>query len=273
MTETLPVVGAAMTVEWLDTYRDWLIADQRDLEIQDFINPYILDGDWQSVVADAKAKLNGYEGRMGLHAPFINLPLDALDAKIRTVVIERHLQTLDIAAELGATHLVVHSPLAFLGMPTSLTKPMVGPVSLFEVVHQTMEPIVKRAAEVGCTLVIETIFDKLPLLWVELARSFGSEFVRLSVDVGHAYINHFEGAPPPDYWVREAGALLGHLHLQDTDGYSDRHWSIGRGKVDWHSLFAEIAALEQKPRLILELNDAGDIPASVEWLTQNGLAR
>ncbi len=273
MTETLPIVGAAMTVEWLDTYREWLIADQRDLELQDFANPYTLDGDWQRVVSEAKTRLDGYQGRLGLHAPFFNLPLAALDAKIRAVVVERHLQTLDIAGELGATHLVVHSPLAFLGMPGSLSQPMMGPVSLYQVIQETMAPIVQRAAEVNCTLVIENIYDQLPLLWVEMAKYFESEFVRLSVDVGHAYINHFRGAPPPDYWVREAGALLGHLHLQDTDGYTDRHWSLGRGKVDWHGVFAEIAKLEQQPRLILELRDFAEIPASAAWLREHGLAR
>jgi len=273
MTKTLPIVGAAMTVEWLDTYRDWLIADQRDLEIQDFANPYILDGDWQSVVEEAKSKLDGYEGRLGIHAPFYNLPLAAIDAKIREIVIQRHVHSLDIAGELGATHMVIHSPLAFLGMPSSLTQPMMGPVPLFQVIHETMEPIVERAAAVNCTLVIETIFDQLPQLWVDLAKSFDSKFVRLSVDVGHAYINHFRGAAPPDYWVQEAGSLLGHLHLQDTDGYTDRHWSLGQGKVDWHSVFAAVARLEHKPRLILELNNHADIPASAAWLADNGLAR
>src|SRR6478752_6740707 len=103
MSNELPTIGAAMMVADLEQHRDWLIDGQRDLEIQDFFDPAVLDGDWQGRVAQAKKLLNGYEGRLGIHGPFYNLPLDARDPAIRDVVRKRLEQALGVCESLGAT--------------------------------------------------------------------------------------------------------------------------------------------------------------------------
>jgi len=274
MSNTLPVVGAAMPSTALDAHLEWLLADQRDLEIQDFAAPYVLESDnLANHIAEIRSKLDGYRGRMGIHAPFWNLSLAAYDPKIRTVVQERLQQALDIAAQLGATHMVIHSPLAFLGHPRSISQPMIGSDILFEVVHATLQPVVQKAEQHACMLVIENIYDQYPTMLSELVQSFESDCVRQSLDTGHAYINYRLGAPPPDYFVQEAGSLLAHVHLQDTDGFTDRHWAIGEGRIDWHELFRAFAQLESQPRLILELHDYTKIPKSMAWLTEQGIAR
>ena len=66
----LPLLGAAMPLDTLDSLRDWILADHRDLELQDFIDADVLNGDWQPQVARARALLDGYEGRLGIHGPF-----------------------------------------------------------------------------------------------------------------------------------------------------------------------------------------------------------
>src|SRR5690606_39690518 len=53
---------------------------------------------------------------------------------------------------------------------------------LVERVHATMGKVVKRAEGMGCTFVIETIEYKDPRSWVELARSFNSPAMALSID-------------------------------------------------------------------------------------------
>lgn len=275
MTKPLPYIGAAMASDQLDTFSDWLIENQRDLELQDFISPFLLDDRTRldEKIKLIKSQLDGYDGRMGIHAPFINIPMGAWDPRIRMVVQERFKQALDVCAQIGATHMVVHSPLEFLGAPDSISQPMMGKTPLFELIHETMDDIVKQAESIKCMLVIENIFDKYPLLLTELVKSFKSDCVRQSLDTGHAYINYREGAPPPDYYVREAGQMLAHIHLQDTDGYSDRHWSIGDGKIDWKSLFDEIAVQGANPRLILELRNTDNIFRAAQWLSDHGLAQ
>jgi sugar phosphate isomerase/epimerase len=73
--------------------------------------------------------------------------------------------------------------------------------------------------------------------------------------------------------VREAGALLGHMHLQDTDGHQDRHWAPGDGGINWYALFEAIGELESPPRMVLELRDHMNIARGAEFLVRSGLAQ
>ena len=111
----------------------------------------------------------------------------------------------------------------------------------------------------------------LPLL--TLVRSFDSPFVQLSLDTGHALIMHHCGGPTPDQWVYEAGATVGHLHLQDVDGQLDRHWPPGMGNVKWAALFEALSTLDHLPRLLLELKDAHKMPQAMHYLGKLGLAQ
>ncbi len=274
MTEqTLPTIGAALQIKNLAHYRDWLIAEQRDLEIQDACVPDVLDGNWQPLVAQVRDTLTGYQGRMGVHGPFMSLHLLAIDPKIRAVVSERMLQALEFGAALGATHMVIHSPYLFFGTPFLAGAASNRSFDDIGIVHATLEATVKRASEIGCTLVIENITDSNPAALLELIRSFDSAHVRMSLDTGHAAITQQRGGPTPDQWVREAGALLAHLHIQDSDGHYDRHWVPGDGSIGWYALFEALATLKHQPRLLLELRDQTKIIRGYEWLRDHGFVR
>jgi sugar phosphate isomerase/epimerase len=96
----------------------------------------------------------------------------------------------------------------------------------------------------------------------------------VSVDTGHAHYAHVStGAPPVDVFVRAAGARLAHVHLQDADGYADRHWAIGEGTIRWAEVFRALAESPGAPRLVLELADKGGIAASMAHLEAAGLGR
>lgn len=264
------IAGAALPVSRLEEFRDWLIDGQRDLEIQDAFRPEVLDGDWRSLARQAREALKGYSGRLGIHGPFDGLPLSTTDPKVREVVTSRLLQGLNFAEAVGATHMVVHSPWLNLGHPFIPHSPYYERNDIIGRVQQTLAPAVKRAEQIECSLVIENIFDQHPAPWVELIESFDSSFVRASIDVGHAYIMHRAGGASPDAFVRAAGPLLEHLHLQDTDGLSDRHWRPGVGNINWFALFDALNTLDHNPRLILELHDHDEIHAGALWLYDNG---
>jgi sugar phosphate isomerase/epimerase len=129
---------------------------------------------------------------------------------------------------------------------------------------------VKRAEQIGCTIVIENIFDTSPALWLDLIRSFNSPHVRASIDVGHAYIMHKMGGAPPDAFVRAAGDLLAHVHVQDTDGLSDRHWCPGDGHINWFALFDALSSVTSTPRLVLELHDYAQVQRGAAFLADHG---
>jgi sugar phosphate isomerase/epimerase len=270
-------IGAALMVAHLPTYRDWLIEGQRDLEVQDFLRPEVLLGDWRALVAEARAHLDGFEGRLGIHGPFYDLSLDMADAEIAPIVARRFVTGVDAAAALGATQMVIHSPFTtwdwfnFGDNPRSGNRPSAFEAKMDRVLA-LLAPAVARAEAEGVTLVIENIEDIEPGFRRELATRFASDAVRLSIDTGHAHYAHCAtGAPPVDYFVTDAGAMLAHVHLQDADGFADRHWPPGRGTVNWHAVFRAIAALPQRPHLVLELRDAADIPAAMAYLEREGL--
>ena len=123
-----------------------------------------------------------------------------------------------------------------------------------ELVHETLREVVKRSEDEGA--VIENADDKDPRDRVALARSFDSLAVKVSLDTGHAHYAHgATGAPAVDHNVRAAGAMLSRVHLQDSDGFADRRWRIGRGSIMWRSDFGALAELPDMPRLLLELKE------------------
>jgi sugar phosphate isomerase/epimerase len=273
MIRPLPTLGAAMPSQLLPELHDWLLEGQRDLEIQDAIRPELLDGDWRNLARRIRDMLDGYTGRMGIHGPFLGLTLLGYDPKIRAVVVERLKQGLAFAAEIGATHMVLHSPFIFFGANVFLPHaPAFRQQEDIDLIHATLDEVLPIAAQANVMLVIETIQDTNPGPLLALVRSFESDHVRMSLDTGHAFINHRAGGPPPDQWVREAGPLLGHVHLQDTDGNVDRHWAPGEGNLNWYALFEALAELEHNPRLILELREPRKVRQAAEYLKGRGLA-
>ena len=145
---------------------------------------------------------------------------------------------------------------------------------LFELVHLTLKSVVSRAEQIGCELVIENIQDINPNDRLELAQSFDSSSVFVSIDTGHAhYAHHSTGAPPVDAFVINAGNYLRHVHLQDADGFADRHWLPGEGTVNWRAVFRALENLTSNPRLIIEVKDQTNLMRGVKYLCDLGLAQ
>ena len=270
---TIPVIGAALGINDLVTYRDWILEKQRDLELQSFHEASVLDGDWMSVYEQCRPHLEAYTGRLGIHGPFWGFGLASKDPAIREVVSRRIEQGLDVCEALRATQMVIHSPFTTWDY-NNFDNNHNALEAVIENAHATIGRAVKRAENQGVTLVVENIEDIDPTHRRMLMQSFESSAIRLSIDTGHAQYAHCSnGAPPVDYYVKSAGEWLEHVHLQDADGYADRHWQIGEGTIRWHSVFRALSHLQVKPRLILELRDKAGIPASMQYLEREGLGQ
>lgn len=271
----LPLVGAAMPVDVLETLQDFIVNEHRDLELQDFCVPGALDADWKPIADRAKELLSGYRGRLGIHGPFWGLHIASPDKEIQKVVTRRMMQGLDVCEHLSATQMVIHSPYITWDYNNLDNAPdRQAYQSVLDHAHSTMDEVVRRAEQIGVTMVVENIMDKDPDIRRILAEDFNSSAMAVSIDTGHAhYACGSTGAPPVDYFVRRAGNSLQHIHLQDADGYADRHWNIGEGNISWHAVFRALGELTSKPRLILELREKTGILPSVEWLRNHNLAR
>ena len=272
MTE-LPVIGAALGPRDLPRFLPWLSERDRDLELQGFDDPEVMDGDWRALVAETRAALSGWNGRLGMHGPFAGLVLDARDPEARKLAARRIDRALDIAAALELRQMVLHSPFTLWKHQNLDTLPGARE-GMTARVQDTLGAAVARAEALGVTLVLENIEDVDPRDRAALAASFGSEAVKLSIDTGHAHFSHGStGAPPVDVFVSLAGERLDHIHLQDADGHADRHWRIGQGTIRWPAVFKALRETGAAPHLVLELRDVDDIMPSYEWLTARGLAQ
>ncbi|MDX2484100.1 MAG: sugar phosphate isomerase/epimerase family protein [Pseudodonghicola sp.] len=272
---SLPLLGVAIPTATLETLQDFVLAENRDLEIQDFVDGDLLNGDWKSVADRTRNLLTGYTGRLGIHGPFWGLSIANPDADMRALNRQKHLQGIEVCEHLGATQMVIHSPYTTWSYNNLDNAPERKEYTrLLENCHDTMDAVVKRAEDCGVTMVIENIEDIDPDIRCALADSFNSPAMAVSIDTGHAHYAHgTNGAAPVDYYVRRAGNRLQHVHLQDAEGFADRHWAIGEGTIRWPAVFRALAEIESNPRLILELRDKAGILPSVAYLEALGLAR
>jgi sugar phosphate isomerase/epimerase len=267
-----PVLGAALSIASLRAHREWLLSRQRDLELQDFFRADVLDGDWRGVADQVKQLLDGFEGRLGIHGPFWGFKIDSHDPLVRAAVRTRLLQGLEAAETVGATQMVIHSPYTTWDHNNLDLYPGNREAAI-ERVQSTLSDVIRRAELIGCELVIENIEDKDPRERVLLAMALNSKCVRVSLDTGHAFYAHTcTGAPPVDYYVDAAADMLTHVHLQDSDGYADRHWAPGEGTIRWTAVFRALSRLTSNPRLILELRDHAAVLAGARYLTELGVA-
>lgn len=270
-------IGAALKIDTIPTHRDWLFADNRDLEIQDFFQAEVYQAGWQDTVDRAKAAIDGFEGRLGIHGPFHGLDIACPDPDVAPVIGKRYAEAVEAAAALGATQMVVHSPFNNWHEYNRFNFIQPGFDSVVDKVASDVKTVMGdalRLAEAhGVQLVLENIQDITPQIRREMVEIIDSPALALSIDTGHAQIaQRASDAPPVDVYVRDAGNMLKHVHLQDTDGFADRHWAPGEGHIEWLEVFRALSTLESQPHLVLELKRHGDIPSGFAYLQSIGAA-
>jgi len=267
-----PVLGAALTLDMLALQRDWMLSAPRDLELQSFAIPHVLNGNSDALIARAKALMDGLTGRIGLHGPYVGFAIDSADPDIALIVRARLMRCLEFCEALGATQMVIHSPVTAWDHGGHLADPN-DPLIQIERVRYTLGPVIKRAEETGVELVMENIEDVDPAARCRMVDALASPSMKVSLDTGHAQWAHVTaGAPPVDQYVTAAGRRLSHVHLQDSDGFADRHWHPGDGPLNWHAIFAALNGLRDMPRLILEVSDQRNLARGAAHLAALGLA-
>lgn len=270
---SLPILGAALDRASLEAHRDWLLDAPRDLELQHFVDAEVLDSDWSGLAGEVVRLLDGHTGRRGIHGPFWGFTISSYDPDVRRVVARRMDQALDVCAAVKGSHVVIHSPFTTWGYNHRGLYPK-DVDRMISAARDTLGAALSRAADMGVTFVLENIEDIEPQDRANLCAALDWRALELSVDTGHAHYAHGStGGPPVDFYIRAAGARLAHIHLQDADGFADRHWQIGHGTILWPSVFQAIAETGANPRLILELRDKAGVIPSARYLQSLGLAQ
>ena len=269
---SLPVIGAQLSVLDLDRHRDWLFEKNRDIELPEFCMADVLKAP-DTFVRMARDKLDGWNGRLGIHGPFAGFELDSKDHDIRTVVQKRLDQALAVCEDLGAVQMVLHSPYDGWDHSNLNTAPK-NRARRVSAILDTLKPALQRAENAGVVMVLENIKDLAPPDRADVVKAANSPSLQLSVDVGHAHwAHHVCGAPSAAEFIAQAGAELAHVHLQDTDGLADRHWVLGEGNIPFPEIFANLSQIGSDPHLIIEINDFSRVQEACAHLQSLGLAQ
>lgn len=105
-----------------------------------------------------------------------------------------------------------------------------------------------------------------------MVDSFENDTIALFIDTGQAHLARLmSGAPPVDFFVRDAGDQSPHMRLQDLDNHADRHWAPGRGEIHSPEVFRALANCISEPHLMVELRRKSDIPQDFAYLNSLGL--
>lgn len=179
-----------------------------------------------------------------VHAPFLDLNPGATDPLIHDVTFRRYRQALHAAAQLGARLIVFHPGYDVwrYGEQQQLW---------LEQNLRFWPPLLQMAAQSGCIMTLENIFEPAPLLLARVLNTFSSPWLGHCFDVGHWRLF---ASVSMEEWFSALGGQLRHLHLHDNFGTRDDHLPMGEGSIDFTPLLAQLAAIprEQRPSVTLE---------------------
>lgn len=113
------------------------------------------------------------------------------------------------------------------------------------------------------TVYIENMVDRDPRLLAELCDLVNDSRLRICLDVGHAHCN---SPMPVTSWVDCLGNRIGHMHLHNNDGKTDRHWALDKGSIDMESVLQTVRRNGLETFFTLECEHV----ASLDWLERHG---
>ncbi len=260
-------LGASMTRHDVATHQAWLFASARDIELQDFVDPRVLAGEWRATVMAARVALAGHKGRRSTQGPAWRVDAGQRDAVWARDTVRRLIVALDAADAVGACQMVLLSP--FDGWYRAHVQPDLGADSRYMAhVGAIMDPVVTRAEDLGITIVIQNNGDADPTARRRLVEDFDSGALRLSVGTGPLEARQvLSGEPLAERFARDAGPLLEHLHLHDL-GPAEQP---GTKMPMRAGLLSAVMNSDKSPRVVLELRAKQALPPDLERFQTLGL--
>ena len=157
---------------------------------------------------------------------------------------------IDFTQQLGGDAVIVHGPDTH--QPDSVFN------STLTALNRSLDELEGYARDRNIKLAIENSnhnYEKL-LLPVILGRS--AEFLGFCYDCGHHNMKVMGEMPEQrqarDQMRNELAERLCIVHLQDNDGFGDRHWIPFRGDIDWNDVIGFLKLANYKKPLNLEIS-------------------
>jgi sugar phosphate isomerase/epimerase len=226
------------------------------IELMEFAYPDLLDGDWRSAVAEAKALVDSVPGMITLHGPFLDMAPGSPDPQVNALVASRYKHALNIAAEVGAQIVIFHAN--FIG---SLRNEDYRRGWHERNVH-FWRKIAAYAEECGVMVAVENMWEFDPEIIGDVLTEIDHPYLRACLDVGHAHLFSHVGF---DTWLNVLGRWIIHTHLNNNAGVIDEHHGLADGVLTYPPLLDKLRSLPNHPSFTLEMDNLDDMRASLQY--------
>ncbi|MCQ2406741.1 MAG: sugar phosphate isomerase/epimerase [Oscillospiraceae bacterium] len=190
-----------------------------------------------------------------LHGVFYDITPNSPDPYIAERSLHLMEQSIGIAERLSCRGVVFHS-----GIISGLRLP-----SYKESWLNGMEKIYRRLCREHphIAVFLENSTEQEPEMLIRIAERMADvPNFRLCLDYAHAILTKTE----PEVWVKEMGAFLGHIHLNDNDGISDLHRVPGDGSIDLSRFFSLKKHCFPEIPVLLEVTGAEASEKALEYI-------
>ncbi len=249
-----------ITVERFTELADHLVIARQHglgLELQEFSEPNVLDGDWRGLLQQYQQALSGFSGLLAMHGPYIDLVSGSPDKRLVALTRERYLQNIEIGRELGAKYIDFHANyLPLVDHPSYLPGWLERQVAFWT-------PMAELGERHQIILLLENMWEPDPGIITKILDEIDSPYLKACLDVGHSTLY---SRLPISAWLASLGRHLIYTHLHNNHGDADEHLAFGDGVIDFPELLDTLRALPEPPLFSLELPSLRLIQASLSYL-------
>lgn len=202
-------------------------------------------------------QLQAYGPSTTLHGPFMDLSPGSPDPAVRELTRHRFEQVLELVGLFKPKSVVCHA---------GYQKKRYGYIrdAWIENSLETWSWLGSRLEREGSRLMLENVYEHGPDDIRDIFERLENRGVGFCLDTGHqaAY-----SRTSLKRWVQSLGPYLGQIHLHDNHGSEDEHTALGKGSIDFQSLFRQLeTTMEEPPIVTLEPHKEEDFWPSVEYL-------
>jgi len=239
-----------------------LLGEHLDFILERRINPEIaFSGDTLDTLDRGRLRkfsaiLAEHGCRTTVHAPFMDLSPGAIDRLVREATRRRFSQTMEAAALLKPSVVVFHPGYdrwRFGGSREHWLRHSID----------TFRPVIAAAADTGCIVALENIFEEEPSTLRELLESLESPHFRHCFDVGHWNLFSKYGM---EQWFDQLGSFVAEAHIHDNHGTEDDHSPLGEASIDFPLFFRLMARHAPAAAWTVEAHSRGAVERALRNL-------
>jgi len=215
---------------------------------------------WKKRLRNHVTFRKNYPGPLAVHGPFIGIEYMHIDHLLRKAVSQRMDLTFQAVIELNASRLILHTGFKQEVLMFDFLDKWIEDTAVF------WRKEISRYADQGITVVMENTVESDPTVLIELHDRVDHDHFKLCLDVGHA--NLFSKLPLAA-WIEKMGSRLVHLHIHDNLGRLDEHLPLGKGNIQFDSVFEALHKVVPNVTASLEVNsDKDTIMANLREMIQ-----